>query len=211
MSERLRVLIDNLQKELSEAPGDVPMTEPDVEVSFEIHSTWRDFAFNLYAQLADSKLAGEYVGNGYAYLINITPYAASTIQLKWWGPKKHPRLVEIKRAIRDFINRSREVFWEDIKASEIRRQLQLMKNQGLEKHKEIIRKFFEFYNDKLPYSVLKNISIDSFDYDPETNTLTLNISSDYAGHIIGKQGAKVKAFQEATGIKLRIVTPEAET
>jgi len=100
---------------------------------------------------------------------------------------------------------------DNIKASEIRRQLQLMKNQGLEKHKEIIRKFFEFYNDKLPYSVLKNISIDSFDYDPETNTLTLNISSDYAGHIIGKQGAKVKAFQEATGIKLRIVTPEAET
>jgi predicted RNA-binding protein YlqC (UPF0109 family) len=205
---RVQALLNELAKSLTEvkAPGCIPEGEPDVEFIIEVHSTWDRLAGVLYEALINSGIVGEYQGpnNEYCYLVNVSPYAASMIAVRWYGPKRHKRLVEIKRTLREFVKRSKDVYWEEITASRIRKELEIVKNEQLELASEPYKALLKFYTQRVPYRVYVQLANAPWDYDPETKTLTVTLPSDIAGHVIGKGGAKVKAFEEETGYRLRI-------
>ncbi|MEM2941416.1 MAG: KH domain-containing protein [Thermoproteota archaeon] len=203
---RLQALINELASQLTEKAGRAPDREPDTEIFFEVHSTWDDFAQSLYEALVNSGLVGEYEGQGYSYLLNFMPYAASTIQLKWWGPKKHQRLTEIKHAIRQLIARAKDVFWEDIKSSQIKRELEILRAEALEKAREPLKELLSFYTGRVPAKVFVTLASADYDYDPESRTITLSgLPDDYKGHIIGKGGVKIREFEQQSGYKLKLL------
>jgi len=206
MSSRIQLLIDELKRQFFEKPGDLPDREPDLEFVVELHSTWTPLASYIYEALVNSGTVGEYVGPDYAYLINYAPYAESAIILKWWGDKKNPRIVELKRTLREFVRRAIDVYWEDITASRIKKEIELLRAEILDRAKEPIKRLLTYYTGKVPFKVITALASADIDYDPESNCIIISgLPDDYKGHVIGKQGAKVKQFEEETGYKLKLL------
>ena len=124
---------------------------------------------------------------------------------RWWGDRNHPRLVEIKRNLRELVLRVKEVFWEDITASRVKREIQMAASQYLKEAEKPIIDLFAFYRDKVPVRVYRKFVQANIDYDPEQKTIYVSGLDSDVGHLIGKGGAKVKQFTEQTGYKVVFV------
>jgi len=205
MSERLKTFLEEISKELKEQKVSEIEGEPDFIFECEIYTTWSPYGIRLFDALSASDILGCYKGDNYSYSIEaIVATLPYIIRLKWWG-SKNERLKELQNTIRRIVERINDVFWEDIRASEIKLQIQQIKNEQLQQLLEPLKKFFEFYRERLPLRIFRGISVEDMYHDTETNTLIVFVDKESIPHLIGRKGQRIKEFQQITGMRLKVM------